>query len=66
SPTFAPGMRHIVFESNRITDNNNHTNYDVHPDGDRFVFLRQTEQTSTALIVALNWDEELRAALGGD
>ena len=36
-----------------------HTNYDVHPDGDRFVMVGVGEQP-TELVVVLNWVEELQ------
>ncbi len=36
-----------------------HTNYDVHPDGDRFAMVGAGERP-TELVVVLNWVEELR------
>jgi hypothetical protein len=38
-----------------------HTNYDIHPDGQRFVMVRSGEG-ETRMIVAVNWLEALRGA----
>ncbi len=37
-----------------------HSNYDVHPDGERFVMIKPAEEESSRLVVVLNWSEELR------
>ncbi len=39
-------------------------NYDVSPDGERFLMIRQVEDASTTpqIIVVQNWFEELRRA----
>jgi hypothetical protein len=34
--------------------------YDVSPDGSRFLMVRVGDQSSTPLVVVLNWFEELR------
>ena len=37
--------------------------YDVHPDGDHFVFIKQVA-SSTQIVVVLNWLEELKERMG--
>ena len=37
--------------------------YDVHPDGDHFVFIKQVA-SSTQMVVVLNWLEELKERMG--
>ncbi len=56
------GRREVLF-SGAYAVNPDHTNYDVHPDGRRFVVLRPSEEETT-LVVVLNWFEELRARMG--
>ena len=56
--TFSPGRQTVLFEEEyqpRVFWNE----YDVHPDGERFVMIKQGEP-SVRLIVVLNWFEELR------
>ncbi len=36
------------------------TNYDVTPDGQKFVMLQESEQATTQINVVLNWFEELK------
>ena len=56
--TFSVLSREVLFEYPG-TPFRLHTNYDVHPDGDRFVMVGVGEQP-TELVVVLNWVEELR------
>jgi len=37
-----------------------HSNYDIHPDNQRFVMVKPAETISADLIVVLNWFEELK------
>ncbi len=37
-----------------------HSNYDVHPDGQRFVMIKPYEGDPPRLVVVLNWFDELR------
>ena len=42
--------------------------FDVHPDGDKFLMLRDEEESRKELVIVFNWFEELRsrmAELGG-
>ncbi len=43
--------------------NSTHTNYDVHPDGDRFVMISVGERAAE-LVVIVNWFEALRGPSG--
>jgi serine/threonine-protein kinase len=57
-PVFGVGTREVLFEEayvGRIVL----ANYDIHPDGERFVMIKTGEE-SGELIVVLNWFEELR------
>ena len=39
--------------------------YDVSPDGRRFLFVKAPELDIRSLNVILNWDVEVKAAIGG-
>jgi len=64
-PTFAAGKPRLLFEARQYAPNplgGQRPNYDVLPDGQRFLMIKQTEQQETALTqihVVLNWLEEL-------
>ena len=51
------GSPRALFESDNLGDTV--ANYDVAPDGDRFLVVRSTEPV-TELRVVLNWTEELK------
>ncbi len=51
------GSPRALFESDNLGDVV--ANYDVTPDGDRFLIVRSTEPV-TELRVVLNWTEELK------
>lgn len=58
-PVFKLGTRKMLFEDvyrKWIP----HTNYDIHPDNEHFVFVKIPEETSMGMIVVLNWFEELK------
>jgi hypothetical protein len=63
-PTFSAGKPRMLFEGRYLTTGYplNGTAYDVSPDGQRFLMVKEIEQArSTAKInVVLNWTEELR------
>ncbi|UCC84254.1 MAG: PD40 domain-containing protein [Gemmatimonadota bacterium] len=58
---FTAGAREVLFDGPYI-GSDSHTNYDVHPDGERFVMIRQENGD---LVVVLNWFEELERILTG-
>lgn len=54
---FDMGEPAVLFDDQYITDITQA--YDVHPDGDHFVFIKQVA-SSTQMVVVLNWLEELK------
>jgi tRNA A-37 threonylcarbamoyl transferase component Bud32 len=63
-PTFAVGQRRTVFIA-EFLGNPNHTYYDRDGRTGEFVVIAQTEGHATALVVVLNWFEEVRQRMGG-
>jgi hypothetical protein len=62
-PTFAPAKPRLVFEGHYETGLFSfHPNYDVSPDGQRFLMIKASEQESAAtqINVVVNWSEELK------
>ncbi|MCH8268007.1 MAG: PD40 domain-containing protein [Acidobacteria bacterium] len=63
-PTFTPGRPTMVFEGQYNPDpTGQRPNYDVSPDGQRFLMMKRAEQQTDALTqinVVLNWFEELK------
>jgi serine/threonine protein kinase/Tol biopolymer transport system component len=60
-PGFAPGTPQVLFEGGYEADVPG-ANYDVSPDGQRFLMIKANEQQSapTQINVVLNWFEELK------
>ena len=40
-----------------------HSNYDVHPDGNRFVFVKTTNAAIARMVVVLNWADEVQSLM---
>ena len=62
-PTFRAGTRRMLFERPNYVSGTR-ADYDISPDGQRFLMLKASEQQEVALTqihVVLNWFEELRA-----
>ena len=61
-PTFAPGQSEVLFPATEFRSSVNHPMYDVTPDDERFIMIRQTGDVSTAakLIIVQNFFEELK------
>ena len=62
-PGFAAGRPRKLFEGRYVeTPNPSTTYYDVSPDGQRFLMIKESEQNSSAtqINVVLNWFEELK------
>ncbi|MDP2577143.1 MAG: hypothetical protein Q8W48_05485, partial [Candidatus Palauibacterales bacterium] len=57
-PVFRTGAREVLFEGAFVA-NSSHANYDISPDGERFVLIKGSEE-SNQLVIVLNWFEELR------
>ncbi len=56
-PAFSIGASQVLFEGPYVP-NPMHTNYDIHPDGDRFVMVKSAEG-ERQVVVVLNWVSEL-------
>jgi eukaryotic-like serine/threonine-protein kinase len=62
-PSFAAGKPRVLFEGPYMPTPLTTTNYDVSPDGQRFLMIKPTEQAQAAptqINVVLNWFEELK------
>jgi Tol biopolymer transport system component/tRNA A-37 threonylcarbamoyl transferase component Bud32 len=62
-PAFSAGKPGVLFEAPYLPSGSPDPNYDVSPDGQRFLMLKSTEQEqagSTQIDVVLNWFEELK------
>jgi len=60
-PSFASGRPHMLFEGQYQPAPGAFPNYDVSPDGQRFLMLKPSEQGAlTQINVVLNWFEELK------
>lgn len=60
---FEPSLPRLLFDGPYAEEIVGNPNYDVAPDG-RFLMIRREEPASSRLHVILNWDQELRSALG--
>jgi serine/threonine-protein kinase len=63
-PTFSVGQRRTVL-THHFLQIANHTNYDQDPLTGGFVVVAESEGSPTALVVVLNWFEEVRQRMGG-
>jgi serine/threonine protein kinase/Tol biopolymer transport system component len=62
-PSFAAGKPRVLFEGNYVPAIFTVPNYDVSPDGQRFLMIKPVEQAKAAptqINVVLNWFEELK------
>ncbi len=62
-PSFAAGKPRVLFEGLYLPSQGTSPNYDVSPDGQRFLMLKPTESAEAAptqINVVLNWFEELK------
>ena len=63
---FVPGTPEVVFDGQYVAGGGRFRMYDVAPDGDRFLMIKQGASTDNAenlapqVNVALNWFEELK------
>ena len=60
APVFRAGSCQVLFEGYFVHDG---PDYDRSPDGQRFLMLREIEETAktaSRLVVVLNWFEELK------
>jgi Tol biopolymer transport system component len=61
-PSFAVGKARMLFEGQYLPTRQTIPNYDVSPDGQRFLMVKkiEQEQTATQIVVIQNWFEELK------
>jgi serine/threonine-protein kinase len=62
-PTFSVGMARVLFQGQYEPNPTMNANYDVSPDGQRFLMLKPAsaqEAAPTQINVVLNWDQELK------
>jgi len=61
-PTFSASTPRLLFEGNFQPSSGNLANYDVTPDGQRFVMIQLggTDSEASQINVVLNWFEELK------
>jgi eukaryotic-like serine/threonine-protein kinase len=62
-PSFSVGKPRLLFQGTYLTTPLTSPNYDVSPDGQRFLMLKASDQTQlapTQINVVLNWFEELK------
>ncbi len=66
-PTFVTGERRVLFSTQGFRSANRHQFYDVTPDDQRFVMIRNLGgQEASELIVVENFFEELKAKVGNE
>ena len=58
-PTFTAGSPAILFTGNYLADLQNRQ-YDISPDGQRFLMIKQEQTAEAQINVVLNWFEELK------
>jgi hypothetical protein len=64
TPAFSAGTPRMLFEGPFRMDGGSFRNYDVTPDGQRFVMVREVEQPParvSQVVLVQNWIEELKA-----
>ena len=59
-PEFSAGKPKMLFEGAYVPLPRSLADYDVSPDGQRFVMLKNAEQRPGEISVVLNWTEELK------
>lgn len=59
-PEFAPGKPKMLFEAPFVPSPRSLADYDISPDGQRFLMLNNAEQRPGEINVVPNWTEELK------
>ena len=59
-PEFSAGKPKVLFEGPYVPSPRSLSDYDVSPDGQRFLMLKNAEQRPGEISVVLNWPEELK------
>ena len=61
-PTFSPGQPEVLFSATEFQGSSAHRQYDLRPDDQRFIMIRQTgDVDATEPIIVQNWFEVLKA-----
>ena len=61
TPEFRAGKPRVLFEGQFEWGGTNIRNYDIAPDGQRFVMIQAEEESArTEIVVVLNWFQELK------
>ena len=63
-PTFSAGKPHMLFEGSFTPSPRSAPDYDVSPDGQRFLMLKAGQQSEREISIVLNWPEELKQKPG--
>lgn len=64
-PEFSAGKPKVLFEGPYVPSPRSLADYDVAPDGQRFLMLKNAEQKPGEINVVLNWTEELKQKAPG-
>jgi hypothetical protein len=59
-PAFTSARPQLVFEGPYLTDLFATSNYDISPDGQRFLMIKEDKQEAGQIHVVQNWFEELK------
>jgi len=59
-PAFSSGRPQLVFEEPYLRDRFATSNYDISPDGQRFLMIKEEERQQDQINVITNWSEELK------
>jgi hypothetical protein len=59
-PAFSAGKPRILFQGSYIPTPRSAADYDVSPDGQRFLMLKGAEQVPGEINVVVNWTDELK------
>ena len=60
-PAFSAGKPRVLFEGHYMMGPSSPANYDVSPDGQRFLMVKAREEaTPTQINIVLNWADELK------
>ena len=67
-PSFVPGNAEEVFETSDFTSGGatSSLTYDISPDGERFLMIKESGSDSTEFILVQNWFEELKRLVPTD
>ena len=58
-PIFRRGKKRVLFDD-RYKWGGSHTNYDIHPDNERFIMIKDLRELTYNITVIMNWTEELK------